>query len=306
MDRCDLGGYPDIYSNNEVITFKSPNFLPKLEEGKKPNIVLLFDEVDKCSPEITAPLLEILQFKKINGTPLNIVSCILTSNFLNENSYSNHISSALLDRVAKYKLDFNFNLWAEWAKNNNVHDLILGFLRSNPELTCGKLEDNAYASPSPRAWTLASESLIKARELKIVDIETVTQIISGYVGNEVGVKFKIWYEHYRRFEPFVHSIIETGTMNFSFQDLMPTEKIVFIISACYYAKQKVFSKSIKDKFIYLENLCNFLLQADVDHEVQIMGFYHSFSFDDIAKYKLYECKIFFDHFNKLNEGVIIK
>src|ERR1019366_3935297 len=123
-----------------------------------------------------------------------------------------------------------------------------------------KNEDSCYASPSPRSWTLASEALIKAREFKILDIETVTQVISGFVGNEAGIKFKVWYEHYRKFEPYVHSLIETGTMNLDFQQLAPTEKVVFVISACYLAKYKVFSETTKSKnrLVYLEHLCNFL------------------------------------------------
>ena len=129
-------------------------------------------------PEVTAPLLEILLFKKINGKPINAAACILTGNLPNEGAFSNELSSALLDRGAKYILTFNFERWIDWAKANSVHDLILGFLRSDPEFACGKLEDSVYASPSPRSWTWASQALIKSKELKILDIESVTQIIS--------------------------------------------------------------------------------------------------------------------------------
>ncbi len=308
IERPDLAGYPDMNVPGDVVYFKSPFFLPYLLEGSSPDCVLLFDEVDKAPPEITAPLLEILQFKKINGKSINAAACILTGNLINEGAYSNQISTALLDRGSKYMLSFNFEKWIDWAKENNVHDLILGFLRSNPELACGKIEESVYASPSPRGWTLASEALIKAKSFKIVDIDTVAQIISGFVGAEAGLRFKLWYEHYRKFEPFIHSLVETGAMSLNFNDLMPTEKIVFVIGACYYAKQKIFqdhSKS-KNRLIYLENLCNFLKSNNVEHEIQVMGFYNSFDFDMIAKHKLYACKIFFDHFTKLSENITFK
>lgn len=308
IERPDLAGYPDINSTGDIITFKSPAFLPKLIDNAKPDSIILFDEVDKAPPEVTAPLLEILQFKAINGKHINVAGCILTGNLINENSYSNQISSALLDRGAKYILSFNFDKWIDWAKIHNVHDLILGFLRSNPEFACGKTEDACYASPSPRGWTLASEALMRAKELKVVDIESITHIISGFVGNEGGLRFKIWYEHYRKFEPYVHSLIESGDMIFDFHNLAPTEKVIFVVTACYYAKQKVFTetKKSKNRFAYLENLCKFFNQYKVDHEVQVMGLYNSFDFDMITKYKLYECKEFFDHFTKLNENITIK
>jgi hypothetical protein len=308
IERPDLAGYPNMNSTGDIITFKSPAFLPPLESGRKPDSIILFDEVDKAPPEVTAPLLEILQFKSVNGKQINVAACILTGNLSNENSHSNIISNALLDRGSKYILSFNFEKWVDWAKSNNVHDLILGFLRSNPEFACGRIEDSCYASPSPRGWTIASEALCKARDLKIVDIETVTQIISGYVGSEAGLRFKIWYEHYRKFEPQVHSLIETGSMSIDFNSLSPTEKVVFVVTACYYAKQKLFSESLKskNKFVYLENLCHFLTSNHVDHEVQVLGFYNSFDFDMITKHKWYTCKVFFDHFTKLNESVTIK
>lgn len=308
IERPDLAGYPDVNSPGDVINFKSPYFLPLLVEKSTPNSIILFDEVDKAPPEVTAPLLEILQFRKVNGRQINAAACVLTGNLFNEGAQSNLISTALLDRGAKYILSFNFEKWVDWAKANGVHDLILGFLRSNADLACGAAEETTYASPSPRGWTLASEALVRAKELKITDIDSVTQIISGFVGNEAGLKFKIWYTHFRHFESHVHSLIESGTMALNFQDLEATEKVVFVISACYYAKQKVFSESAKSKnrFVYLERLCNFLTQCNVEHEVQVMGFYNSFNFDMVTEHKLYACKVFFDHFTKLNENVTFK
>jgi hypothetical protein len=309
IERPDLAGYPNINSPGDVITFKSPIFLPALLESAKPDTIILFDEVDKAPPEVTAPLLEILQFRKINDKSINVAGCVLTGNLINEGAYSNLISTALLDRGAKYILSFNFEKWVDWAKIHDVHDLILGFLRSNPEFACGKIEESCYASPSPRGWTLASEALFKAKELKLVDIETVTYIVSGFVGSEAGLRFKIWYDHYRKFESYVHTLIESGKLTLDFKSLAPTEKVVFVVSACYAAKQKLFvelQKNSKNKFNCLEHLCNFLINNQVEHEVQVMGLYNSFDFDMITKHKLYTCKIFFDLFNKLSENVSIK
>jgi hypothetical protein len=306
IERPDLAGYPDMNTESDIINYKSPHFLPKLLPDSKPDSIILFDEVDKVQAEVTAPLLEILLFKKINGIPINAAACILTGNLMNEGAYSNELSSALLDRGAKYILTFNFEKWVDWAKAHNVHDLILGFLRSDPDFACGKVEESVYASPSPRSWTWASQALLKAKELKIGDIDSVTQIISGYVGFEAALRFKIWYEYFRKFEPFVHSLIERGEMSLDFSSLAPTEKVVFVVSACYYAKQKVFSVKSKNRFVYLEHLCNFFNQYKVEAEVQVMGLHNSFDFDMIRAHKLYTCQPFFDHFTKLSENVTFK
>jgi hypothetical protein len=306
IERPDLAGYPNLQEAGDIVTFKSPVFLPTLLENNNPDTVILFDEVDKAPPEVTAPLLEILQFRKINGKPINAASCILTGNLANEGAYSNQVSTALLDRCAKYILSFNLEKWIDWAKANGVHDLVIGFLRSNPDFACGKVDDMCYASPSPRGWTLASEAIFKAKKIKIVDIETITHIVSGFVGYEAGFKFKTWYEHFRGFETYVHSLIETGSMLLNFAELAETEKIVFIISACFYAKQKTIEDSLKKKSLkYLENLTDFINSNNIEPEVQVMGLRNSFDVNLIInqKYKMYTCKPFFQLFNKLGEYI---
>lgn len=309
IERPDLAGYPNINDSADTVSFKLPNFLPALIEGTAPDTILLFDEVDKAPPEITGPLLEILQFKRINGKKLNVNNCILTGNLMSEGAHSNLISSALLDRGSKYILSFNFEKWLDWARSNNVHDLITGFLKNHPELSCGKNDDYSYASPSPRTWTLASDALFNAKNLKIIDIDTIFQIVSGFVGEDAGLKFKIWYQYYRQYEPHIISLINNNKLNINFNDLLPTEKIIFVISACHFAKQSFISannSSKKNKMIYLENLCNFFIQNKVDTEIQIMGLHNSFDFNLIQKYKLYTSTIFFNHFTTLSQNVSFK
>ena len=306
IERPDLAGYPDMNAEGDIITYKSPYFLPKLLPNTKPDSIILFDEVDKVSPDITAPLLEILLYKKINGNSINACACILTGNLLNERAYSNELSTALLDRGAKYLLKFNFEKWLDWAILNNIHELILGFLRNYPDYACGKVEDIGYASSSPRGWTNVSAALTQTKKFKMTDIDSVEQIVAGYVGSEAAIKFRIWYEYYRKYEPFVISLIERGDLSLDFNSLMGTEKLVFVISACHYAKQKILSNKSKNKFLFLENLCYFFDKYQVEPEVQTVGLQNSFSFELVREHKLYTCKPFFDHFTKLTEHIDFK
>lgn len=306
VERPDLAGYPNLAEQGDVVTYKSPYFLPTLKEGEKANSIILFDEVDKVSPEVTAPLLEILLSRTINGKPLNTVACILTGNLANEGAHSQEVSSALLDRGAKYILSFSFEKWVDWAKKNDIHDLILGFLIREPELACGETETTSFASPSPRGWTLASEALIQARLLKIVDINSVVNIISGYVGYEAGLKFQVWYEYYRRFEPFILSLIENGECSLDISELSPTELLIFCTTACYFSKQKIIESKQKNKLQCLDNLVKFFNQYHVADEVQLVSLSNAFSFEFITKQKLYQSPLFFQKISSLQDGVSFK
>lgn len=300
LERPDLAGYPDIHSNSEVITYKSPFFLPP--SNGKPNTVILFDEVDKASPEITAPLLELLQFKKINGKPINCVSCILTGNLLNERSFSNEISRPLLDRGAKFILEFSLDKWIDWAKLNDVNELILGFLINNPEFSSSKIDDASYASPSARSWTLASKALNDALKSKIIDIETISLIISSFVGTQAGLRFKNWFQYYKKFELPIHSLIKTGSLNIDFNSLHKTEQVVFCISLCQIAKNE-FLKSKNKNIFYIDNLCDFFTLNNVDKEIQLISLNNSFPVEVIAKNKLYACKKFYDLYSAINQNL---
>ena len=291
IERVDLAGYPNLQTISEYIDYKLPNYLQFNEKS-----VILFDEVDKANNDLIAPLLEILQFKSINGKKLNIQNCILTSNLYEEKINNLEVNSALLDRGAKFILNFDFDKWVLWAQNNNINPLIISFLQINKDLCCGKLID-LPASPSPRSWALASDSIDKAHQNKILDIETVSNIVAGFVGYEAALKFKIWYKHYREFEPYANSILN-GKNVIDYNKLAQTEKLILIVTLCAIAKNKV---NIKNT---INNLCKFIVLNKVDKELQVVGFFNSFDFDFIIKNKLNENKAFFDIFTELNKSLI--
>jgi len=303
LERPDLAGFPILNDNSDVINFKSPHYLPPLKEGQKPDIVILFDEIDKCSSDLWAPLLEILQFRTINGKKINCVACILTGNLMSESkSYSNEISGPLLDRCSKYILSFDFNVWLKWAQESVLHPLVLGFLSSNQDAVIGAPEATEWAVPTPRGWEFVSKALIRAGELKITDIDTITSIVAGFVGENAAIRFSEWYSYSRHLEKFLIPLIENGFCNIEYHKLEPTEQLVFAIMACYLAKNKVLEKKGKKRLKHLEHLCNFFLNEKVAPEVQLLAMSNAFSFDLIVKEKLYECDLFLKMHKELTDS----
>lgn len=307
VERPDLAGYPDLNNNLDIVTYKSPHYLPALAEGQEPDSVILFDEVDKAASEVTSPLLEILQRGTLNGKRINVASCILTGNLAGEGSFSNIISSALLDRGGKYILKFNFDKWMDWAKINGVHDLILGFLMRDPAMACGPDESSLMATPSPRGWTLASEALYDAKKFGINDTETVCDIVSGFVGQTAGVAFKVWYEYFRHFEPKILSLLELGEYPIGFNKFDVNEIYVFCVTLCHIAKRKIVESKLKSKQLsYAETVVRFFENNHIEEEVQLVTLRASFDFDFITKYKLYQNKTFFDKSKSLQESSLLK
>jgi len=301
VERPDLMGFPDLNSKSDLVEYKSPHFLPPLKEGAKPSSVLLVDEVDKAPQENTAPLLELMQSRTINGKKIDVAAIILTGNTIEDRSGSNELYKALLDRGAKYLLKFDLDKWLEWAKQNDVHDLIQGFIKHNPNLCCKTPDRATLAFPTPRSWTLASRAIYKARELKLTDIETVSMIVGGFVGNEAGTKFRVWFEHFKKFEPMALSLVEKGLHPADYNQWSITEQIVFVISACHMARLKfVAASKTKPKYACIDRLCEFL--SGVEPELQTLGISGSFPLDLVVdpRYRLYQNESFFNLSQKLS------
>lgn len=228
-----------LLGDNSKIT-KALSSLEEEVSNDKP-IVFLFDEVDKASHEVLQTLLEFLQFRSVNGRPMNIKACILTGNLPDEFANSAQISHAITKRCLTFKLQLEFNQWREWAFNNNVHPQIIGFLTAHPEYLHKGPPDNdptAYALPAPRTWSNASEGLhlldsdSKFSKMRQSDLETLRiKVLAGNVGDSAAIAFNNWLKFYHKMDPVVFELLENGTFP-DVKKLDVQEVFICALSAC--------------------------------------------------------------------------
>lgn len=253
LEAPDLVGLP-ILTKESRVDYALPIFFPL--ESSEPT-VLLIDEADKAKPELQNPLLELLQFRSINGRKLNIESCILTGNLPDEGAHSGLISTALTNRCMVFKLETDFETWQEWAVNAGVNSLVVAFLSRHPNLLkpTGKLDDpTEYCRPSPRAWTLAGFDLDATPDMSL---DMKTNIVAGRVGSSSAVKFRVWLDHYQVIEPKIKALIEKGVMP-DIQSESIDRIFIYGIAAAsairkFTVKEKV-QKAAKHAFQFLEIL----------------------------------------------------
>lgn len=228
-ERTDMGGYPDMFSNmnktkeekDRFINFMLPNFFESMMTGNTPVIAVL-DEVDKADSSILAPLLEILQFKSINGRPLkNLHACILTGNLISEGSQ--RPSLPLLDRAEKYLLMADTSAFLSWAaKTNKIHPSIRSFLNDKANYLYGSNDGGGdlYAEPSPRSWENASKALFYG-EKNGWSKELMNRKVAGYVGKQAGIEYDIYFTHYRELLPLVDKVFEGKNATQDYKDKNP-------------------------------------------------------------------------------------
>jgi hypothetical protein len=211
--------YPDLVGLQTIsqeghkkwVDYAAPKFLP-LKDYKSDNKkrVIVFDELDKAKPELQNPLLELLQFHTVNGSPVDVEAFVLTGNLPDEGAFSMPISHALTNRCMVYKLEHDFNAWLDWAVSTKINPLITGFLSRNREMLAKPAvegDPTAYCRESPRSWSQAARDLDSA---KTEDVDFQTLLVSGRVGLNAAIKFKVWLEHYHVCGEIIDEIVKTG------------------------------------------------------------------------------------------------
>jgi hypothetical protein len=208
LEAPDLIGLPNVNSLGKT-TYAPPDGFPLLSENVK-ECVLLVDEIDKAKPELQNPMLELFQFRSINGNKFKFRAVLATGNLPDENAHSQTVSHALTNRCQVYQVTHSFEAWQTWAVEAQVNPLIVGFLsRHTNELLQPPPEgdETAYNHPSPRAWTLAARDLIAA-DRESLDFQQF--VIASRVGAPAATKFRVWLEHYRHIQPQIDDLVKDG------------------------------------------------------------------------------------------------
>ncbi len=173
--------------------------------------VLIVDELDKARAELQNPMLELFQYRSINGEKLAIKSVLATGNLPDENAFSQSVSHALMNRCQVFRMDAHFDPWMKWAVDNNVNGLVVGFLSRNSHLLITKPpkgDETAYLHGTPRSWTNAARGLDMAKDK---DVNFQSRLVAGYVGMGLAAQFHVWLEHSRHIQPQVDALVQHGT-----------------------------------------------------------------------------------------------
>jgi len=207
IEAPDMIGLPQVVDGRTC--YATPDMIPLYNPNEKP-IVLIVDELDKAKPELQNPCLELFQFRSLNGRKTNIHSVIATGNLPDEGAFSQPVSRALTNRCSIYRLTHSYGPWSEWALNAQVNPLVISFLSKNQELLLQPPPSGdctAYASCSPRSWSLAARDLDFAADK---DVNFQSLLVASRVGTAASIQFRVWLEHYRFIAPIVDDLVEKG------------------------------------------------------------------------------------------------
>jgi hypothetical protein len=318
LEAPDLIGMPKI--GEDVTTYAPPEFLP-LKSKKAKEVVLIVDEIDKAKDEVQNPMLELFQFRSINGRPLNIKSIIATGNLPNEHAKSRVISWALANRCSIYRVDCEFEYWRRWAVASGIHPLVVGFLNHRSDLLLKPNDSGdptAYCHPSPRSWTLAARDVDRFEQFvkrhpeewmrepggkdPVVDFECM--LVAGRVGIKAALDFKIWLNHYRLLGPDIDALIEQGT--FPSPDKMTLDRVmIFSIAGVNELNKACKANDTARIERVLSNVFPWLKSNQVTPDQAFAGIKSTLTTEFVHSHDLLAYQLFEDVFDKIGDSINI-
>ena len=177
--------YYNFKENNMV--WASPSELPTEQMAKKhKNIVLFLDEMNSAAPSVQAAAYQLILNRRVGQYELpDNVLIVAAGNREADKGVVYRMPAPLANRFVHLEMKPEFDDWFEWAVANNISKDVVGYLTFSKK----DLYDFDPRSPSrsfatPRSWSFVSELLSDD-----LDENTVTDLVSGAVGEGLAVKF---------------------------------------------------------------------------------------------------------------------
>ena len=206
MSEGDLG-YPDIegMKSKGIMTFCMPSWFIKACNSP---VVLFLDELNRSLPAIQQSFFQIVLDRQLGndeeGNPYNIHPETRIFAAVNHGAeYDvNEMDPALLRRFWTIDLEASFDDWEGWAKENNVNNLIINFLKTRKSHLSpdpSKIQPGKIF-PTPASWARLDES-IKYKNINLEDkskknISMIYYLSQGFLGKETSIEFVDFVEKF--------------------------------------------------------------------------------------------------------------
>ena len=186
-EPTDIKGIPYYNSKENNMVWASPSELPTEQMAKKhKNIVLFLDEMNSAAPSVQAAAYQLILNRRVGQYELpDNVLIVAAGNREADKGVVYRMPAPLANRFVHLEMKPEFDDWFEWAVANNISKDVVGYLTfSKKDLYDFDPKSPSRSFATPRSWSFVSELLSDD-----LDENTVTDLVSGAVGEGLAVKF---------------------------------------------------------------------------------------------------------------------
>lgn len=184
MEAVDLSGLPKAVNNSTV--YLPPKWLPRSGRG-----LLVFEELNRCEPQVRVPTLQLLTARCLNDYRLPPGWLpVAAINPPSEGYEVDELDPALLGRFSSVRLVPDRKEWLRWAGGARVHPAVIRYVESDP--TVFDMRES-----NPRSWKYVSD-LVHAFEGLQIELSTLRTTVLGQVGDLRGAAFMTTLKDWQR------------------------------------------------------------------------------------------------------------
>ena len=183
-EPTDIKGIPYFDSNTSTMTWAPPAELPTDPASKA---ILFLDELNSAPPAVQAAAYQLILNRRVGTYVLpEGVDIVAAGNRDGDKGVTFRMPAPLANRFVHLEMKVEFEDWLDWATLNRIHEEVVGYVGFAKQ----DLYDYDPKSPSksfatPRSWSFVSDMVYD----EDIDTETLTNLVSGAVGDGLAVKF---------------------------------------------------------------------------------------------------------------------
>ncbi len=190
FNPIDLRGIPVANEDKTLAVWLKPKIFDMNQSQEVVNILFL-DEISAAPQTVQAAAYQITLDRMIgeHKLPDNCI-VIAAGNRTTDHSVAYKMPNALANRLIHIEVASDFESWSNWAMQNSVHPLVLGYLAfDNSKLYQEDLDVNQVAFPTPRSWMFVSNILKLMCSEEDESVDKHYSKIAGCVGTAVATEF---------------------------------------------------------------------------------------------------------------------
>jgi hypothetical protein len=267
MEPTDIRGIPFYNKETGKMDWAPPVELPDEETAAQwPVIVLFLDEMNSAAPAVQSASYQLILNRRIGKyrLPDNVV-IIAAGNRESDKGVTYRMPMPLANRFVHLEMKPDFKSWQEWAVAHKIHKDVVGYLSfAKQDLYDFDAKSASRAFATPRSWSFVSELLDDTDN----DVETMTNLVAGTVGEGLAVKFMAHRRTAGRM-PNPADILVGKVKDLEVKEISAMYSLV--ISMCYELKDAVEQKLDNAKFHEMaDNFFGFMM-ANFETELVVMG-----------------------------------
>jgi hypothetical protein len=264
-EPTDIKGIPFFDSNSNKMQWAPPLELPDAEMASKHKQIILFlDEMNSAAPSVQAAAYQLVLNRRV-GTyrlPDNVL-IVAAGNRETDKGVTYRMPAPLANRFVHLEMKVDWDDYFGWAVDNKIHKDVVGFLTfSKKDLYDFDPKSASRAFATPRSWTFVSELLFDDEE----DTDTLTDLISGAVGEGLAVKFMAHRKIASKL-PDPTDILKGKVKKMDTKEISAMYSLT--VSLCYELKDSS-DKNAKDWNDQVNNFFQFMMD-NFETELVVMG-----------------------------------